>query len=94
MRAVSSSRAQPRRPAFLYDDVDQTRTPVLVPKGGNERNNSGNESSKYLSLVAREVEWMEQILLDYEDIKVQIVKLRAELAVLLETRTSGIFHTF
>ncbi|OAE19251.1 hypothetical protein AXG93_3507s1230 [Marchantia polymorpha subsp. ruderalis] len=94
MRAVSSSRAQPRRPAFLYDDVDQTRTPVLVPKGGNERNNSGNESSKYLSLVAREVEWMEQILLDYEDIKVQIVKLRAELAVLLETRTSGDVNNF
>lgn len=84
------ARAQPRRPAFLYDDIAQPQA-QHAQRGatGEDKTSSGGWTPRDANLVAKEIEWMEQVLLDYEELKMQIVRLRAELALQLEQRLPG-----
>ncbi|KAL2623145.1 hypothetical protein R1flu_003350 [Riccia fluitans] len=94
IKPMSASRAPPRRPAFLYENDDQTQGTKLGLKPGDHDVNFGSPAAKNLQFVAKEVEWMEQILLEYEDLQVQLVKFRAELALLLETRSPDESESF
>ncbi|KAL3693891.1 hypothetical protein R1sor_007542 [Riccia sorocarpa] len=83
---ISAPRPQPRRPAFLYENDNQTKDTKTGLKAGDHIVSSISPA-KNPHFVAKEIEWMEQILLEYEDLKVQLLTLRAELALLLETRS-------
>ncbi|CAM6107729.1 unnamed protein product [Calypogeia fissa] len=86
------ARPQPRRPAFLYEDGAQPQAQnVQGERNGKEKRSPGGWIPKdYPNLVFKEIEWMEHVLLDYEELKMHIVRLRAELALQLEQSSSDV----
>ncbi|KAL3690924.1 hypothetical protein R1sor_004575 [Riccia sorocarpa] len=84
---ISAPRPQPRRPAFLYEDDNQTKDTKTGLKARDHIVNSISPANNP-HFVAKEIEWM----LEYGDLKVQLLKLRTELALLLDTRFPGILQ--